>query len=124
MAELLLPDVVVRHLAYHTRMAALFATAANITESASEALLASTILDLHGAADAADSLTHDLPGQRVADADPVVLAAARRRAHDLALELLGHFVSEGQFDSAALYEALAAHLHHPRSSAGAGAEGA
>jgi hypothetical protein len=113
MSEMIFPDVVVRHLAYHTRMAASFAAAGNTTESASEALLASTILDLHGAGDAADSLTHDLPVGRIADADPPALAAARRRAHDLALELLGHFVSEGQFDSAALYEALAAQLHQP-----------
>jgi hypothetical protein len=111
MSDLVLPDTVVRHLAYHARMAALFAAAGDLDECASEALLVWSILDLHGARRSADSLTSDLPSGRVAGADPTAEATARRRAHDLALELLGHFVSEGQTDSAALYEALASALH-------------
>jgi hypothetical protein len=50
MPDVILSDVVVRHLAYHARMATLFAAAGNTTESASEALLVSTILDLHAPA--------------------------------------------------------------------------
>jgi hypothetical protein len=111
MANLLLSDTAASHLAYHTRLAAIFATAGDLDECASEALLAWTILTVHGGGDVADSLIGDLPPFRSFDAGTTSDVAARRRAHALALELLGHFVSEGQTDSAALYEDVASALH-------------
>lgn len=111
MANLVLSDTAASHLAYHVRMAALFATAGDLDECASEALLAWTILAVHGGPDVADALIGDLPPFRSFDAGSAADVAAHRRAHDLALQLLGHFVSEGQTDSAALYEQLASALH-------------
>jgi hypothetical protein len=110
MANLVLSDTAASHLVYHTRMATLLATQGDVDECASEALLALTILTLHGG-DVADSLIGDLPSVRSFDARSVSDDAARRRAYDLALELLGHFVSEGQTESVALYEELASALH-------------
>jgi hypothetical protein len=112
MANLVLSDTAASHLAYHTRLATLFATAGDLDECASEALLAWTILTIHGGGDEADSLIGDLPPSRSFETDSTSDAAVRRRAHDLALALQGHFVSEGQTASAALYERLASALDH------------
>ncbi len=113
MADLNISQTAVRHLAYHSRMAAAFATAGNVDECASEALLAWSILASHGEGDIVDALTGDLPEPETLGATPQAQDAARRRAHALALGLQGHFASEGQTDSANLYEQVASSLHLP-----------
>lgn len=111
MANLVLSDIAAGHLAYHSRMASLLASSGDLDQCASEALLAWTILTVHGGGDVADSVIGDLPPFREFEAGSTSDLAARRRAHDLALGLLGHFVSEGQTESAALYENVASALH-------------
>ena len=111
MADLILSQTAARHLAYHSRMAAAFAAASNLDECASESLLAWTILSTHGGPDITDAVTGDLPEPEALGATHASQDAARRRAHALALGLQGHFVSEGQTDSATLYERVASSLH-------------
>jgi hypothetical protein len=94
-------------------MASSFAAAGNVDECASEALLAWTILTSHGERDVIDALTGDLPEPETLGATPQAQDAASRRAHALALGLQGHFVSEGQTDSATLYEKVASSLCAP-----------
>lgn len=107
MSDLVLPETAACHLAYHARMAARFGAEGDLEECASEALLAWAILDAHGGRQAAESLTSDLPDGRIRAEAWSGDSDVRRRAHALALELLAHYVSEGQADSAALYESLA-----------------
>jgi hypothetical protein len=111
--DLNISQTAVRHLAYHSRMAAAFGAAGNVDECASEALLAWSILASHGEADVIDALTGDLPEPETLVATPEAHDAARRRAYALALGLQGHFVSEGQTDSATLYERVASSLQLP-----------
>jgi len=110
MADLTLPETAARHLAYHSRMAAEFAAAGNLDECASEALLAWAILSRHDDGHITDAPTVDLPEPSSVSESPASGDAVRRRAHTLALSLEGHFTSEGQTDSADLYEQLAAEL--------------
>lgn len=110
MDGLQLPDTPSRHLAYHARMAASFAVAGSIDECASEAVLVWAILEQYGGVEAADSLSDDLPDNRVARPAPNADPTARSRACALALDLEGHFASEGQTEAATFYEELAAAL--------------
>lgn len=113
MADLILSETAARHLAYHSRMAAARAAAGDLDECASEALLAWTILSSQAEQLASDALTVDLPEPSSFSRSPASEDAARRRAHALALSLEGHFASEGQTDSANLYEQLGAALEQP-----------
>lgn len=92
-------------------MAVGFAAAGNHVESASEAALAWTILRLQGDGAGADALADDLPPTGVTTAGDAAWLDVQRRTHDLARELQGHFVSEGQFAAASLYEDVAIALH-------------
>jgi len=113
MADLILSETTARHLAYHTRMAAELAAAGNLDECASEALLAWTILSHHADGTVTDTPTVDLPEPGSSGDAPTPGDTVRRRAHSLALSLEGHFTSEGQTDSADLYEQVAAALDQP-----------
>jgi hypothetical protein len=84
-ADLIISQTAVRHLAYHSRMAAAFGAAGNVDECASEALLAWSILASHGETDIIDALTGDLPEPETLVATPEAQDAARRRAYALAL---------------------------------------
>jgi hypothetical protein len=109
MGDVTLSPLAAAHLAYHLRMAASFAAAGNLMESASEAALGWTILHLQG--DASDVvLEHDLPAFGVARASDDAWHAVQRRAQALALELQAHFVSEEQHDAASMYEAVGSAL--------------
>lgn len=114
MPDLVIPEVAARHLAYHARMAAAFAAAGDVVESASESLLVWTLLAQHGGEDAAASVRSDLLDERISAVPATVEALVQRRAHALALELQGHFVSEGLYDVATLYESVAADLSEHR----------
>ena len=115
MSDLMIPEAAAGHLAYHARMAAVFAAAGDVVESASESLLVWTLLTQHGGEDAATSVGLDLLDERITALTASGEAVAQRRAHALALELEGHFVSEGLYDIATLYESVAADLStHPR----------
>ena len=109
--DLLLPAAVVPHLGYHAHLAAEFGSGGHADEAASEALLAWTILAVHGASEAHLLITGDLPTDRVAGVEPAQRTETRRRAHTLALELQAHFQSEGQSAAARLYERVAVELH-------------
>ena len=62
---------------------------------------------------ATDPLAGDLPEPSSLSRSPASEGAARRRAHALALSLQGYLVSEGQTDSATLYERVASTLGQP-----------
>jgi hypothetical protein len=51
-SDLMIPEAAAGHLAYHARMAAVFAAAGDVVESASESLLVWTLLAQHGGEDA------------------------------------------------------------------------
>ncbi len=111
MPELVISGAAASLLATHLRLAAVCATSDDVDGCASEALLAWTILGLCGGRAAARD-TDELAA-RVGDAvAPSRQAALIRRTQALALSLQGHFVSEGQFDKAAVYEAVAPAAAH------------
>jgi len=103
MADLVVPALAAVQLAYHLRMAAGFAAGGEVRECASEAALAWTVLSLYGGVDADAG---DLPGIRVAGVSDAQWDSVLRRTQALALELQAHFVSEGQYATAAIYEAV------------------
>ena len=86
-------------------MAAVFAVAGATEESASEAVLAWTILAScwDGAAPAALATAAELVGQHQAPTSRADRDAARARADALALSLEAHYVSVGLHGDAALY---------------------
>ena len=107
-----MPRTATGQFAYHLRMAAVFAVAGELDESASETVLAWTMLaeGWPGADSAALATASELIGQ-----DQVALSvqhrdAARDRARSLALDLEGHFVSVGRHAEAELYASLADNL--------------
>jgi hypothetical protein len=103
MADLTVPELAATQLSYHLRMAAGFAAASDVRECASEAVLAWTILSLY---ESVHADAGDLPGIRVAGVSDAQWDSALRRAQALALELQAHFVSEGQYATAEIYEAV------------------
>jgi len=103
MADLVVPELAAAQLTYHLRMAAGFAAAGEVRECASEAALAWTVLSLYGGVDADAG---DLPSLRVAGVSDAQWDSVLRRTQALALELQAHFVSEGQYATAAIYEAV------------------
>ena len=115
--ELILNVVASRQFSYHVKMAAVFAVAGETDESASEAVLAWTILATcwTGADAAASATAAELIGQDQAGMSDLHRDAAHVRAHALALELEAHFTSVGLHDDAALYasvvQRLAATMH-------------
>ena len=98
--------------AYHSRMAAVFAVGGESAESASEAVLAWAILATSrpDAVDAAGSVAADLVGQQQVGLSEAHQEAAHRKAHALAMELEGHYVSCGQHEIATLYATVADQL--------------
>ena len=110
--ELRLSPVATGLFSYHVRMSAVCGIAGNHDESASEALLAWSMLCAVApeASDAAAAVAAELidPEQlSVSDADQ---ARVRARAQDLALSLEAHYVSVGLHEHATLYETIVGHL--------------
>jgi hypothetical protein len=101
MDDVRVPEPAAAQLAYHLRMAAAFAAADDPIESASAATLAWTIFAMFDPLAAAR--TPDLPGASVVATGPDRWNDLHRRTSALALELQGHFVSEGQHDTADIY---------------------
>lgn len=99
-------------LSYHVRMAAVFAVAGESDESASEAVLAWTMLATCSpvAVSAAAATASELIDQDQVALSEAARSAARDRAHALALALESHFVSCGQSEEAALYASVADEL--------------
>ncbi|NND73740.1 MAG: hypothetical protein HKN44_01935 [Ilumatobacter sp.] len=112
-AGLAVPDAIAAQLAYHTRMAAVFAVAGDTAESASEAVLAWAMLatSWDGAANAASTAAAELVDQDQASTSPLHRDTARARAEALALELQAHYVSVGLRAEAELYESIAERLN-------------
>ncbi len=110
--ELELPASTAGQFAYHVRMAAVFAVAGETDESASEAVLAWAILSTcwPGATEAAGVTADELIGQNQVGLSEQHRQAAHAKAHALALELEGHFVTTGQHDLATLYATVADEL--------------
>jgi hypothetical protein len=104
--------VVSAQFSYHVRMAAMCAIAGNTEESATESVLAWSMLSscCGGAAAGAADVGFELidPDRVAATADQS--RRAQTRAHDLALSLEAHFVSTGQHEQATLYETVADEL--------------
>ena len=98
--------LVAAQVAYHMRVAAGFAAAGDPARAASEVTLAWTVLSTHGWVDLGP-VAHDLPTPSAAGVD---WDAVERRTAALALELQSHFVSEGQYEAAAIYETAAANV--------------
>jgi hypothetical protein len=104
MDELRVPSLIASQVAYHLRVATAFAAAGDASRAASEIALAWTVLFGHGWVDSA-LVAHDLPSpQETAGLD---WDAVARRTEALALALQSHFVSEGQYETAAIYESAA-----------------
>ena len=110
--DLHLPADAAAQFSYHVRMAAVFAVAGATEESASEAVLAWTILAScwDGAASAALATATELVGQHQAPRSPADRDAARARADALAHSLEAHYVSVGLHADAALYAQVTEHL--------------
>lgn len=109
---LTLPAATAAQFGYHVRMAAAFAVAGDTAESASEAVLAWTMLATcwEGAAAAATAAAAELVDKDQASISTTHREAARAQAEALALELQAHYVSVGLHAEAALYETVAEHL--------------
>lgn len=110
--ELHMDPVASAQFAYHVRMAAMCGVAGNNEESASEAVLAWSMLSscCPGAVEAAAAV-----GAELIDPDRVAASdddrrRAQSRAHGLALSLEAHFVSVGLHQHANLYETVADEL--------------
>lgn len=110
--DLSLSATVAGQFSYHVRMAAVFAVAGETAESASESVLAWTILvtSWPGAHHAAVATAGELIGQDQVSLSDSHRDTARTRAHALALELEAHFVSVGLHEEASLYSSVADHL--------------
>lgn len=110
--DLSLSATIAGQFSYHVRMAAVFAVAGETQESASESVLAWTILVTcwPGAHPAALATARELVGQDQVSVSDRDRDAAQSRAHALALELEAHFVSVGLHKEAELYSSVADHL--------------
>jgi hypothetical protein len=107
MDDQFLPRLTAMQVAYHMRVAVGCAAIGDATRAASEIALAWTLLAPHGWVDSSSAF-HDLPSPRAgADAD---WDAVESRTTALALEIQSHFVSEGQYAVASLYETAAANV--------------
>ena len=97
---------------YHVRMAAMCAIAGRAEESASESVLAWSMLSscCEGAAAGAAVIGSELIDPEQVAASDDQRRRAQNRAHDLALSLEGHFVSVGMHEHANLYEKVADEL--------------
>lgn len=110
--DLSLSAVVAGQFSYHVRMSAAFALAGESEPSASEAVLAWTILATcwpgvpHSAAETAAELVgaaRSMPSEQQR-------RAIRNRAHAAALDLQAHYVSVGRHDAADLYASVEQHV--------------
>jgi hypothetical protein len=107
-----IPELAASQFSYHVRMTAVFALAGESTESASEAVLAWTML-MHQwpeAEDAAGRAAAELIDQRVASLSEASRTAALSRAQGLALDIEAHYVSVGCTGEATLYAEVAEKL--------------
>jgi hypothetical protein len=107
MDERCLPTLTATQVVYHMRVATACAAIGDATRAASEIALAWTLVAPHGWVDSSSDF-HDLPMPRSGtDAD---WDAVESRTAALALEIQSHFVSEGQYALASLYETAAANV--------------
>lgn len=108
-ADLTFSPTAAAQFSYHVRMAAVFAAAGELDQSGSEAVLAWTILATTSpsAVELALGTASELIGQHHVGVSEADRLATRNRAHALALDLEGHFVSVGLHDTAELYETVA-----------------
>lgn len=107
--ELRLSPLAAAQFTYHVRMTAVFALAGETQESASEALLAWTMLSMQwpDAEGVADGPAGELIGQNVAGLSEATRQAAAARAHGLAVDIESHYVSVGCHDEATFYADVA-----------------
>lgn len=107
-----LDDTAGAHIAYHLRMAAVFAVAGEPDESAAEAVLAWTMLVTSWAygAESAGRVAAELVDREVATTSPEHRLRAMRGARARAMDIESHFVMTGQRAEADLYAQVAEDL--------------
>lgn len=110
--DLNLSATVAGHFSYHVRMSAAFALAGESGPSASEAVLAWTILATcwPGVPAAAAETAAELIGRDQAMPSEQRRRAIRDRAHAAALDLQAHYVSVGLHNAADLYASVEQHV--------------